>query len=68
MRKSKVKTMPNSEPVHPATWDDVVRDAVEEIAFAKQRIARLEGIVRTCERMKATGEPFPQPVLGQKAG
>lgn len=41
------------------TWEMAIEDAESEIEQAKQRIRRLEGVVRVCRRMAESGEPFP---------
>jgi hypothetical protein len=40
-------------------WHAVIADAERDIERFKARIKRLEGVIRTCQRKQAQGEPFP---------
>lgn len=44
-------------------WSVVAADAQAEIGRARERIQRLEGIIRFCQRMDAAGESFPVDVV-----
>lgn len=46
-----------------ATWADAIRDIEAEIERAKERIGRLEGIKRVCQRFYASKEPFDTGVI-----
>ena len=68
MQTHKRKASKNSkgdDDLEAATWQDVIRDAESEIVQARKRITRLEGVVRVCQRMAETGEPFPARELAK---
>jgi hypothetical protein len=44
---------------HGPTWATVIEDAEAEICQARQRIERLQGVIRVCQRLKDAGQPFP---------